>query len=67
VPRWRAGAAPADGREQRADLLASTVQRAFESDPALSAARLEDLAVAIVSLLGDLIEVDRTGSGIPAT
>jgi AcrR family transcriptional regulator len=61
------GAAPADGQEQRADLLASTVQRAFESEPPIPAATLRDIAAATVSMLGGLIEVDRTAYGIPAT
>jgi AcrR family transcriptional regulator len=61
------GAAPADGRERRADLLAATIRRAFESEPGISAAMLQDLAAAIATLLGGLIEVDRTESGIPAT
>jgi AcrR family transcriptional regulator len=50
----------ADGTapEQRADLLARTVQRAFENDPAITPATLEDLAAATVALLGELIEAD---------
>jgi AcrR family transcriptional regulator len=59
------GAASAGGPEQRADLLARTVQRAFESDPAIPDTTLKDLAAAIVTLLTDLIDADRTDSGIP--
>ena len=61
------GAAPADGQEQRADLLAWTIQRAFESEPAIPVASLRDLAAATVTLLGGLIDVDRAASGIPET
>jgi AcrR family transcriptional regulator len=60
------GAAPADSREQRADLLAWTIQRAFESEPAVPAATLRDLAAATVTLLSGLIDADRAASGIPA-
>ncbi|MBT2224887.1 TetR/AcrR family transcriptional regulator [Nonomuraea sp. NEAU-A123] len=59
------GAALAGSLEQRADLLARTVQRAFESDPAIPDTTLKDLAAAIVTLLTDLIDADRTDSGIP--
>jgi AcrR family transcriptional regulator len=59
------GAAPAGGQEQRADLLDRTVQRAFESDPPISEARLPDLAAATVALLSGLIDADRTVSDIP--
>ena len=58
-------AAPAGGLEQRADLLARTVQRAFESDPAVPDTTLRDLAAAVVTLLSDLIDADRAESGIP--
>jgi AcrR family transcriptional regulator len=59
------GDAPAGGPEQRADLLARTVQRAFESKAAIPEARLRDLAAATVTLLSDLIDADRVESGIP--
>lgn len=59
------GTASAAGPEQRADLLARTVQRAFESEPSIPDATLRDLAAAIVTLLSDLINADRTDSGIP--
>jgi hypothetical protein len=58
------GAAPAAGQEQRADLLARTVQRAFENDAAIPVAALRDLAATTVTLLGDLIDTDRTAPGI---
>jgi AcrR family transcriptional regulator len=59
------GAAPAGGQEQRADLLARTIRRAFESEPTIPEAALQDVAAATVALLGGLIDADRTGSGIP--
>jgi AcrR family transcriptional regulator len=60
------GAAQADGQErQRADLLARTIQRAFETEPAVPVATLRDLAAATIALLGGLIDVDRAASGIP--
>src|SRR5215510_9709915 len=57
-------AAPADGLAQRAELLARTVRRAFESDRALSDAELRDVAAAATALLTDLIDADRTESGL---
>jgi len=66
-------AAPASSLEQRADLLARTVQRAFENDPAAPdtaagitpgttpAASLRDLAAATDTLLSDLIDGDGDG------
>jgi hypothetical protein len=51
--------------EQRADLLARTVQRAFEREKASSTATVRDLATATVNLLGDLISTDREASGVP--
>ncbi|MEV0351644.1 helix-turn-helix domain-containing protein [Nonomuraea sp. NPDC050680] len=59
------GDAPTGGPEQRADLLARTVQRAFESEAAIPDARLRDLAAATVTLLSGLIDADRAESGIP--
>jgi AcrR family transcriptional regulator len=61
------GTAPAGGQEQRADLLARTVQRAFESESAITGATLRDLAATTVTLLGGLIHADRTASAIPDT
>ena len=58
-------ATSAGGREQRANLLAQTVRRAFESELANSEATLRDLAAAMVALLGSLIDADRTVCGIP--
>jgi hypothetical protein len=60
-----AGADPADGLDQRADLLARTIQRAFESEPVISETALRDLAAAAIALLTDLIDADRAESGIP--
>lgn len=57
------GTAPEGGPEQRADLLARTIRRAFESEAAPSDAVLGDLAAAVIALLTDLIEADRAGSG----
>ncbi|WP_170222947.1 TetR/AcrR family transcriptional regulator [Nonomuraea turkmeniaca] len=59
------GAAPAGGREERADLLAGTVRRAFESEATISDATLRDVAAATVTLIGDLLDADRTESGLP--
>jgi len=52
------GAAPTGNQEQRADLLARTVRRAFESEPATPEAKLQDLAAATVALLSGLIDAD---------
>ncbi|MDT3439910.1 helix-turn-helix domain-containing protein [Pseudofrankia sp. BMG5.37] len=59
------GAATAGGQEQRADLLARTIQRAFESEQAIPETALRDLAATTVALIGGLIDADRTVSGIP--
>ena len=56
-------AAPADGVDQRADLLAQTVRRAFESDRTAPDAELRSVAAAVITLLTDLIDADRAGSG----
>ncbi|WP_327092350.1 TetR/AcrR family transcriptional regulator [Nonomuraea sp. NBC_01738] len=62
----RAEATAPDGDPgQRADLLARTVQRAFESDATHPAAVLRDLAEATATLLADLITADRAASGLP--
>ncbi|MEV4011565.1 helix-turn-helix domain-containing protein [Nonomuraea angiospora] len=58
-------AGASDGREQQADLLARTVRRAFEAESAVPDATLRDVAAAVVTLLGDLIDADRAESGIP--
>jgi AcrR family transcriptional regulator len=58
-------AAPADGLDQRADLLARTIRRAFESDLAIPDSELRDVAAAAVALLTDLIDADRNESGLP--
>ncbi|MEU5024861.1 TetR/AcrR family transcriptional regulator [Streptomyces milbemycinicus] len=53
--------------DRRADLLARTVQRAFESEAgAASDAALRDVTAATVALLTDLIDADRAESGIPS-
>ncbi|GLI02839.1 TetR/AcrR family transcriptional regulator [Phytohabitans aurantiacus] len=59
------GAAPASGQQQRADLLARTIQRAFESESAIPETTLHDLAGATITLLGNLIDADRIASGLP--
>lgn len=57
--------------DRRADLLARTVRRAFESESAVSDATPQDdavlrgIAVATVALLTDLIDADRAESGLP--
>ncbi len=53
------------GPKQRADLLARTVQRAFGREPTIPDTTLQDLAATVVTLLSDLIDADRTDSGIP--
>jgi AcrR family transcriptional regulator len=57
-------AAPADGLDQRADLLARTVQRAFESERATPGAELRNIATTAITLLTDLINADRAESGL---
>jgi len=57
-------AAPADGLDQRADLLARTVRRAFESDRPAANTELRDVAAAATALLTDLINADRAESGL---
>ena len=59
------GAAPEGSPEQRADLLARTVQRAFESEQAIPDATLRDLSAATVTLLAGLIDADRAASALP--
>ena len=57
-------AAPADGPDQRADLLARTIQRAFESDRETPDTELREVAAAAITLLTDLIDADRAQSGL---
>lgn len=59
------GAAPADGLNQRADLLARTVRRAFESNGATPDTTLYDVAAAVSDMLTEIIEVGHTEPGIP--
>ncbi|MEV0147090.1 MULTISPECIES: helix-turn-helix domain-containing protein [unclassified Nonomuraea] len=59
------GAAPAGGPEQRADLLARTIQYAFERKPAIPDATLRGLAAATVTLISELIDTDRAEFDIP--
>jgi AcrR family transcriptional regulator len=54
--------APTSGQEQRANLLARTIQRAFEIQPAAPDDTLRNLAAAADTLLGELIDADRTES-----
>jgi AcrR family transcriptional regulator len=62
----RAEGAPFVGSlEQRADLLARTVQRAFEGESAVADTTLRDVAAGVGTLLGDLIDADLADSGIP--
>nr|BFE81162.1 hypothetical protein GCM10020093_037630 [Planobispora longispora] len=56
---------PAEGLERRADLLARTVQRAFENGPAPGDGTLPGLADSVVALLSDLIDDGRDESGVP--
>lgn len=55
----------ADVLEERAELLARTVRRAFENEPEPSADALTDLAAAVATLLTDLVDADRAAAGIP--
>jgi AcrR family transcriptional regulator len=57
--------APAGGEDQRADLLARTVRRAFENELTIPDGTLEEVAAATVTLLTDLLDTDRAESGIP--
>lgn len=57
--------APSGDLERHADLLARTVQRAFESEPAIPDATLGDIATATVALFTGLIDADRAASGLP--
>lgn len=59
------GTATADGLDQRADLLARTIRRAFESDLAIPDNALREIAAAGITLLTDLIDADRAESNIP--
>jgi hypothetical protein len=56
--------APVDGLDQRADLLARTVQRAFESDRPLPSTELRDVAATAIALLTNIIDADRPESGL---
>jgi len=58
-------AAPADGLELRAQLLARTIRRAFESDRVTSDSELREIAAATITLLTDLIDTDQADTGIP--
>jgi AcrR family transcriptional regulator len=53
--------------DRRADLLARTIQRAFESEPAARDDTVRDLAAATDTLLSELIDADRTASAITET
>lgn len=59
------GTAPAGGEDQRADLLARTVRRAFENERTIPDDTLQALADATVALLTDLIDADRAEAGVP--
>jgi AcrR family transcriptional regulator len=61
------GSAPADRLDQRADLLARTIRRAFESDRAAPDTTLRNLSTAAIDLLAGLIDADRAESDIPET
>jgi AcrR family transcriptional regulator len=54
----------AAGLDQRADLLARTVQRAFESGRTIPRRMQQSLATAAIDLLTDLIDAERAGPGI---
>jgi AcrR family transcriptional regulator len=52
------------GLDQRADLLARTVQRAFESGRTIPGRAQQPLATAVIDLLSDLADADRADLGI---
>jgi len=54
----------AAGLDQRADLLAQTVQRAFESGHTIPRHAQQSLATAVIELLTDLTDADRADLGI---
>lgn len=54
----------AAGLDQRADLLARTVQRAFESGRTIPRRTQQSLATAVIELLTDLTDADRADLGI---
>jgi AcrR family transcriptional regulator len=54
----------AAGLDQRADLLARTIQRAFESGRTIPRRAQQPLATAVIELLTDLTDADRTDLGI---
>jgi AcrR family transcriptional regulator len=54
----------AAGLDQRADLLAQTVQRAFESGHTIPRHAQQSLATAVIDLLTDLVDTDRADLGI---
>lgn len=54
----------ATGLDQRADLLAQTVQRAFESGHTIARHAQQSLATAVIDLLSDLVDADRADLGI---
>jgi len=54
----------AAGLDQRADLLARTVQRAFESGRTIPRRAQQSLATAVIDLLTDLTDADRADLGI---
>jgi len=58
-------AAPADGLELRAQLLARTIRRAFENDRVTPDTELREIAAATITLLTDLIDTDQADTGIP--
>jgi AcrR family transcriptional regulator len=59
-----AGHTPA-GLDQRADLLARTVQRAFESGRTIPRPAQQSLATAVIDLLTNLTDADRADLGVP--
>jgi hypothetical protein len=52
------------GLDQRADLLARTIQRAFESGRTIPRRAQQSLVTAVIELLTDLTDADRTDLGI---
>jgi AcrR family transcriptional regulator len=58
------GQGPALGIKERADLLAATVQRAFETGRSLPAAAEQTIATRVIDLFARLDETDRADLGI---
>ena len=52
-----------EGQDQRANLLARTVRRAFEREPAITDGEMLALATTTASLLSTVVDADRDSAG----